>query len=571
MALTQITSKGIKDAEIVNADIADDTIAEAKLDIHAAPTGTDKFLKYTSNGMEWVVDNNTVYTHPNHSGEVTSTADGATVIADDTVDEANLKISNAGSNGQFLQKSDTTGGLTWATAGATLASPSITGTTDVNYSEVVTHTITNWSDDVTYTFTPTACTIGSVNTSGQFTVTIAGSGSPSYSVVASTDSLGLANSAATQKTFTIKLSAPTLNSPADTDTATNVAYTVTSTDANDDKLVLDLQSSNFNFVSTSHGSGSKVGNTVEVTGFTTNNPVVTVLITTAATYNVRAKAVKIDGSKPTSDWSSVDTIVISVPAFSATGGTVTTAGGKTIHTFTSSGNFVTVNQTGTIDYMIVAGGGGGSQGGGGAGGLIHSTSQSIAVGTHAVVVGSGGAGNGDAGNDGANGGNSSFNSETAIGGGHGDGGGGCGGGPTAGSGGSGGGSKRDCGSGGAGTSGQGHAGGNTASGPYMGAGGGGGKGGAGGNGAGGNSGSESGGAGGSGYTTSISGSSVCYAGGGGGGSANGSGGSASCGGGAGGQTGGDATDGTGGGGGGNSGAAAGDGGDGVVIISYTTP
>ena len=32
MALTEINSKGIKDGEIVNADIADDTIAEAKLD-----------------------------------------------------------------------------------------------------------------------------------------------------------------------------------------------------------------------------------------------------------------------------------------------------------------------------------------------------------------------------------------------------------------------------------------------------------------------------------------------------------------------------------------------------------
>ena len=56
------------------------------------------------------------YVHPNHSGEVTSTADGATVIADNIVDEANLKISNAGSNGQFLSKqSGDTGGLTWAT------------------------------------------------------------------------------------------------------------------------------------------------------------------------------------------------------------------------------------------------------------------------------------------------------------------------------------------------------------------------------------------------------------------------------------------------------------------------
>ena len=32
-----------------------DSIAEASLDIHAAPSGTDKVLGYTSNGMEWVV------------------------------------------------------------------------------------------------------------------------------------------------------------------------------------------------------------------------------------------------------------------------------------------------------------------------------------------------------------------------------------------------------------------------------------------------------------------------------------------------------------------------------------
>ncbi len=55
------------------------------------------------------------YVHPNHSGEVTSTADGATVIADNIVDEANLKVSNAPTNGYYLQaQSGNTGGMTWA-------------------------------------------------------------------------------------------------------------------------------------------------------------------------------------------------------------------------------------------------------------------------------------------------------------------------------------------------------------------------------------------------------------------------------------------------------------------------
>ena len=48
---------------ITNAKILDDTIAESKLDIHAAPSGTNQFLGYTANGMEWAVppDTNTTY------------------------------------------------------------------------------------------------------------------------------------------------------------------------------------------------------------------------------------------------------------------------------------------------------------------------------------------------------------------------------------------------------------------------------------------------------------------------------------------------------------------------------
>ncbi len=49
-----VTSGKIAANTITASQIADDTISEVKLDIHNAPSGTDKYLKYTSNGMEWV-------------------------------------------------------------------------------------------------------------------------------------------------------------------------------------------------------------------------------------------------------------------------------------------------------------------------------------------------------------------------------------------------------------------------------------------------------------------------------------------------------------------------------------
>ena len=90
--------------------------------VAAVESGTDSntFTDADHTKLNGIATSANNYTHPNHSGEVTSTADGATVITDDTVDEANLKISNAGSDGQYLQKqSGNTGGLTWASVSTT--------------------------------------------------------------------------------------------------------------------------------------------------------------------------------------------------------------------------------------------------------------------------------------------------------------------------------------------------------------------------------------------------------------------------------------------------------------------
>lgn len=91
---------------------------------------------YFAHSNSWVKIANysdiTTYTHPNHSGEVTSTGDGATVIADNVVDESNLKVSNAPTDGYVLTaRSGNTGGMTWeaASGGGGSSTSALTETT----------------------------------------------------------------------------------------------------------------------------------------------------------------------------------------------------------------------------------------------------------------------------------------------------------------------------------------------------------------------------------------------------------------------------------------------------------
>lgn len=81
--------------------------------------------------------------------------------------------------------------------------------------------------------------------------------------------------------------------------------------------------------------------------------------------------------------------------FSATGGTVTTAGGYTTHEFTSSGTFTILRGSKPLELMVVAGGGGGGgRHGGGAGGggvVYHATYYPSQTGAYTITVGSAGA------------------------------------------------------------------------------------------------------------------------------------------------------------------------------------
>ena len=194
-----------------------------------------------------------------------------------------------------------------------------------------------------------------------------------------------------------------------------------------------------------------------------------------------------------------------------TGGTISTAGGYRIHTFTSTGAAtfgLGALSNLDVEYLVVAGGGGAGNnpsigGGGGAGGYRTGSLTALAAPAPVVV--------GTAGSLGQNGGVSSFSTIPALGGGYG---GNNAGGNPGGSGG--GGSGPYATPGGSGTPGQGFAGGNCIDGVsvYQAGGGGGGASQAGTGGAG--NPTRTGGNGGNGASSSITGTAVTRAGGGGG-------------------------------------------------------
>mgnify|MGYP000864320140 CR=1 FL=1 len=94
---THLTSNSVTTAKIV-----DDAVTADKL----------------ANSINTAIAANTAKTsNVTHTGEVTGAT--ALTIADNVVDEANFKVSNTPSNGQFLSaQSGNTGGLTWAAVDA---------------------------------------------------------------------------------------------------------------------------------------------------------------------------------------------------------------------------------------------------------------------------------------------------------------------------------------------------------------------------------------------------------------------------------------------------------------------
>ena len=121
MAINKLDTGAIQDNAITNAKMADDAVGVADL----AATGTPSSTTFLRGDNAWVTptDTDTVYTHPNHSGDVVSAADGAMTIQTDAVDIAMLSATGTAGSTTFLR-----GDNAWATAGSTSASDLTSGT-----------------------------------------------------------------------------------------------------------------------------------------------------------------------------------------------------------------------------------------------------------------------------------------------------------------------------------------------------------------------------------------------------------------------------------------------------------
>ncbi len=130
-----LQTDGTKLDAIEASATADQTDAQIRTAVEAA-SDSNVFTDADHTKLNGVAASSNNYVHPNHSGEVTSTADGATVIANAIVDEANLKISNAPTNGYFLSaQSGDTGGMTWAVPANTTYSVGDGGLTTHNFTD----------------------------------------------------------------------------------------------------------------------------------------------------------------------------------------------------------------------------------------------------------------------------------------------------------------------------------------------------------------------------------------------------------------------------------------------------
>ena len=125
MALTQISTSGVKDDAITagkipanavgSSEIADDAVTTDKITDANVTTAKIASNAVTANQLGAnAVTNSKIAANAVQTSHINSNAVTVTELADDAVTEAKLDISNTATNGQYLQYKDNTDKLTWA-------------------------------------------------------------------------------------------------------------------------------------------------------------------------------------------------------------------------------------------------------------------------------------------------------------------------------------------------------------------------------------------------------------------------------------------------------------------------
>jgi len=165
---------------VTAADIPDDSITAAKIldgvitaaDIGANAVNTSELVddavtadKLANSINTEIAANTAKVTNATHSGEVTGAT--ALTVADNIIDEANLKVSNNPTNGYVLTaQSGNTGGMTWAEmtgGGPSLGTDSIIRTNAQTISE-----------NITIGSTTNGMSAGPITIADSYTVTVNG-------------------------------------------------------------------------------------------------------------------------------------------------------------------------------------------------------------------------------------------------------------------------------------------------------------------------------------------------------------------------------------------------------------
>jgi hypothetical protein len=162
-----ITAADIGANAVDTSELVDDAVTADKLanSINTEIAANTAKTGITSGQASAITANTAKVTNATHSGEVTGAT--ALTIADNIVDEANLKVSNNPTNAYVLTaQSGNTGGLTWAEmtgGGPSLGTDSIIRTNGQTISE-----------DITIGSTTNGMSAGPITIADTYTVTVNG-------------------------------------------------------------------------------------------------------------------------------------------------------------------------------------------------------------------------------------------------------------------------------------------------------------------------------------------------------------------------------------------------------------